>query len=512
LDWIVRQVWPELWKDLGLAGKAPELDQALKAVKSSGLADAQVLGEGVKYVIHPGVAQAGREEVEEKFRSAVDSEMASIWSAVFDEATSGKQEIGQWVVMAGLRSAPYLLRLERWAEASGLLEQAVYRDRSPETIASVIPLLRHIVQASKGTDREPTMAVRLAMALRSAGRWQEVEEMLRSLIPRCVSQGDFRTASVAAGGLMNILLCTGRFEEALKLAEQINAYTSRAGLGPWTQLLVKSMRLQALNALGRYDEVLKAVEELRVQMSSLPERGDQEESVEAWGVREVILDTGRQAALLLEKYEKALELNAECIAVTESRGATELELARTRFNDNFPLLKLERYDQDLELLLECKEIFELEKDIPAMGKVFGALAGLEHEMGHLDQAIRFGNDSLRYKYLTGDPEDISTSHRNLAIYLAGAGSDKALAHDLAVGIIDYLIHSGLLGTTLHNLSLKLARFGPQSLPSSFDQICRIVEEVEGVRFRELFHRLAGPDADGDQVMRAVIDQLPGGGT
>ena len=503
LDWIVKQVWPELWKDL--AGEAPELDQALKAVRSSGLADTQALGEGVKYVIHPGVAQAGREMSEEKFRSALDSKIASFWRAVFGQATSGEQEMGQLAVMAGLRSAPYLLRLKRWDEASVLLEQAIYRDSSPETIASVLPLLRQITLASMGTDRELIEAGVLAEALRNAGRWQEAEGMLRSLIPRCVSQGDFRSASVRAGDLFNILLSTGRFEEALKLTEEIKAYTLRAGLGPWTQYGDEVRRLQALDALGRYDEVLKDVEELRVQIRSLPQRGDKEETVEPWNVLEAILDTGCEAAMRLDKNEKALELNAERIEAKKSRGATELELARTRFNDNGPLLNLKRYDQDFELLLECKEIFEREKDIPALAQVFTALADLEDEMSNLDQAMRFSEASLRYNYLTGDAESISISHNNQAVYLSKAGSNKTLVHDMASGIIRSLIHSGLLGTTLRNFSLHLTQFGSQSLPSSFDEVCRTVEEVDGVRFRELFRRLAGADANGDQVMSAVID-------
>jgi hypothetical protein len=73
LEWIVKQVWPEIWKALGLAGDAPGLDTALSAVKSSGLVEPQAQGEQVRYAIHPGVAQAGMEEADEKLLSEVDS-------------------------------------------------------------------------------------------------------------------------------------------------------------------------------------------------------------------------------------------------------------------------------------------------------------------------------------------------------------------------------------------------------------------------------------------------------
>ncbi len=304
---------------------------------------------------------------------------------------------------------------------------------------------------------------------------------------------------------MTILRDTGHFEEALELVEEIKDYTSQAGLGPWSQLGDEARRLQALFFLGRYEEVLQAVEEIRVQMRSLPERGDQNETIQPWNVRESILNIGERAATLSGKYEKALELNAENVGRKKSRGATDLELARFQFNDYGPLLGLEHYDETGELLWECKEVFEREKDILYLGRVFIALADLQYRMGQTDQAIKFGETALRYIYQTDNTEDASISHDNLANSLAKAGSDKVLAHCLAAGIINYLTSSGGLTLTLQNLSIHLSKLGSQALPSSFDQLCRIVEEVAGVRFRELFIRLAGPEADGDQVMQKVIE-------
>ena len=58
----------------------------------------QALGEQVRYVIHPGVAQAGLEEVDEKFRLAVDSMMATFWIEFFNQAGIGRaEEKGKWL-------------------------------------------------------------------------------------------------------------------------------------------------------------------------------------------------------------------------------------------------------------------------------------------------------------------------------------------------------------------------------------------------------------------------------
>jgi len=43
-------------------------------------------GELAGYIIHPGVARIGREEIDAKLRKAVDSQMTSLWSAVCNEA------------------------------------------------------------------------------------------------------------------------------------------------------------------------------------------------------------------------------------------------------------------------------------------------------------------------------------------------------------------------------------------------------------------------------------------
>jgi hypothetical protein len=144
-----------------------------------------------------------------------------------------------------------------------------------------------------------------------------------------------------------------------------------------------------------------------------------------------------------------------------------------------------------------------------IGKVFSALADLMDEMGQTDQAARFEEDALRYEYLTGDTESVSVSHNNLGNYHRKMGSSKSLAHHLASAVIRLLTRSGMLPQTLQNLSISLGTFGAEDLPASSDRLCERVEEVEGVRFRGLFLRMAGPDGDGDEVMQAIIEKARG---
>jgi hypothetical protein len=417
---------------------------------------------------------------------------------------------GALMRQAGRSAAPYLLRLQRREEASILLEQVILRDSSLETVAAVLPLLRRIATATEGTEGSLEDAGRLAIALWYAGRFSEAETMMRDIMRKAATQGQFRIALVMAGKLVVLLRDTGRAEDALALVEENKDYTRRAGLGPWTQLANGGQRLQLLNALGHYEEVLSTVEALQEHMRAFPEESEQEEAALPWSVRESILDVGSSAARSLERWEAALTLNAEIVASAEARGAPALEIARKRFNDCGPLLRLGRFGEARTLLHACRCVFEQERGVRELGAIFSALAILEDGLAHPQQAIAFQETALRYKYLAGTPEDCAISHHNVSNYLDRAGGEQqvALAHLLAAGVIRFQTGSGMLVSTLRNLAIDFANSAPDSppLPASFDELCRLVEEVDGVRFRELFERLPRRAATGDAALVEVLAQ------
>ena len=85
-----------------------------------------------------------------------------------------------------------------------------------------------------------------------------------------------------------------------------------------------------------------------------------------------------------------------------TRGAPQTVIARARFNDYFPLLRLGRLGQAIELLMDCRQVFEDADDIQGLGAVLSALADAEDDRGHRDVAIGLGRDALRYTYLAND--------------------------------------------------------------------------------------------------------------
>jgi len=74
---------------------------------------------------------------------------------------------------------------------------------------------------------------------------------------------------------------------------------------------------------------------------------------------------------------------------------------------------------------------------------------------------------------------------------------------LAAILIFFQIGSGFFESGLNALRIHLNHLGEDPpLPASFADLCRRVEQVEGVHFRELFERLPRDRApDGDAALQ-----------
>jgi tetratricopeptide (TPR) repeat protein len=505
---VVELVWPDIWQRLGHAGKPPVLGEAMAVLVAHALVQVEQAGNEApgRYQIHPGIAQAGRRRISKSVQTTVNQVLAGFWQEVFRRAREGEGgEAGELMVQAGRNAVPYLLRLKDWATASWLLERVISRSNSLTTVQAVLPWLRHIAAATKGTERELLDACILAKALRFVEP-QKAEGQLRELIERSVAEGRFNLASAVSADLATLLSDAGRFEEALSVLEAKKDYVRRAGLGPWTQLSNEQRRLNVLRRLGRNEEVLQAVQALRPKMAALGSAPEHHEQMLPSHVREDTLRVGAIAASELERFEEALELNAEVTQSVLSRGGSQLDWARPRLNSYFPLIRLGRLAEGRQLLDECRDVFEEEGDMTDRYILYGYLADLEDELGHYEDAVRFGRAALRYSYASGNPDAVSAGHFNLADYGGKAGDDQAIvfAHRLVSAVVSYQIGSARLAAQLGAVADTLGRLDTASLPGSFEALCETIEQAEGVRVAELAARLPGPAADGDQALAAVL--------
>jgi tetratricopeptide (TPR) repeat protein len=513
--WIIEANWKNVWTRLGRPAPAPDVAAVLAPLVAAALVDRRTIGgrqDAFRVAIHPGVAEAGLSGADSELRAAVDRALAATWAAVMKQALDdhGRDPAaGAMTVRAGLAAFPYLARLGEWKLASAMLDRTYVLDHSPATIAATLPLAQRLVAATAGTPGGPSDKAVLATMMWAAGRHGEAEKLMRSAIADAVACGDFSLASGVSGDLASLLLDSGRLEAALETVTQTADFTKRAGHGPWAQLADEVRRLQILNALGQSGEVLARVTVLRAQMATMPNPPEANDwSVNMWNVRETTLSVGLSSAVALREWQQALDLNAEIGQLEAARGAGSLERARTRFNDHAPLLELKRYAQARKLLQECRTVFEHENAVTELGRVFGALAGLENRLDHQDAARRFAETALRFAYAGGTPEDSAGNHHNLAICLkrTNSGWRDVFGHRLGAALIRAVTRSGQLSGTMSALAAALRDAHDQaaaSLPADFAALCATVEQVDGVRFRELMERFV----PGEDALNALLQSV-----
>jgi tetratricopeptide (TPR) repeat protein len=497
--------WGGLWTRLKLGGQPPDLDEAMKVLTLQGLVSVQPEPDDdtESYGIHPGVAAAGRARAGKVFQEAVDTGLAAYWSAVADKALEREAEgrTTRLVVRAGLAGAPYLIRRKEWAAAGSLLEDAFGRDRSRATAAAVIPALQVIA----ATGQLPEAAGVLATVLRLFDP-AAAERELRTFMNGALDRDDYWQASGSAAYLVENYLATGRLAEALRLVDEMKEYTLRAGLGPWTQLFDQVVRLKVLALMGHFEEVLAEVRRLRDHMQTLPAASGQPENGPPWNVREILLGTGRSAANHLGRWSEALELNAAIADSLQNRDAPAIDIADCRFNDYRPLISLNRNDEALELLLECRQTFENSRDILKLGLVLGALAAVEDNRSHGDVAINLQRDGLRYSYLAGDMLNIATGYRNLGNYIGRHARQPtgALALHLASALIRALAGAGEIDDSVRAAASDLLALGGN--PLALANVADLYTQVAQVETSDLGQLVTALSVD-PQIIELTFQEL-----
>jgi hypothetical protein len=84
---VVEGTWTALWRRLHLSGEPPEPTRLMHSLIAAALVHAQGK-EPTRYDIHPGVAEAVRENAPDELRAAIDMEVASWWITVASRATA----------------------------------------------------------------------------------------------------------------------------------------------------------------------------------------------------------------------------------------------------------------------------------------------------------------------------------------------------------------------------------------------------------------------------------------
>ncbi len=481
------------------------LGQALSVLAAQGLAAIRAEADGASesYAIHPAVASAGRAQAEKSFQGAVDAEASKYWAGVFSRATGGTDEATDTglLVRAGLAAVPYLMRQEQWMAAAAMLERAFNRDPSKSNARAIR------LAAGQIAARERQAFGLLARVLMVIDQGAP-DRLMRGYMETAVTRGDYSAAALAAMWLVDFCLRCGRIDEARDLADTMIGYTRQAGHGPWTVLHDEVQRLQVVSATGREaDYVLAEVQRLRLYLESLPAVPGQDETATPWHVREYLLDVGRNAARQLDRWQDALNLNAEIIASKQGRNAPAADIARARFSDYYPLLQLGRADEALPLLQECRKVADEADDTGLLGMTLAGLADVESALGHGDAAIRLAHDALRYKYRAGNVIGIAVSYHNLGDYLLGHARQPAaaLASHLAAALIYSITGAEGADDSVRGAANDLREADADAAPpTDAADLCRRLADIPGTDLTLLLETVSSGAGATDQVLSDLI--------
>jgi hypothetical protein len=518
--------WPGLWRRWDQPGPPPSSASTVTTLISAALITTDPIHDPthprdpVSYRIHPGIVEAIQSLTPQPIAAAVDAQLAAWWTLIGGGIEGGhtSNEINhvtaaaglsaarylldqhdwngaQFMVRASLAAACYLLRQHDYNAASCLLERTLIRQNySPPTALAVLPPLRRIAEA---TDAVKDLTV-LAAALRKLDPAQ-AEPLLRRAYEQAQTTGDDGLASTTAGELITLLRDQNSLAEALTLAEKKIQHTHRAGFGRWTQLSDHGRRLQILYLLGHHDQILHELPALRAQMTKLPHQPADNDRVNSHNAREGILETGRLSAIALQRWHNALELNNDIAHTQQQRGASPDQIARTRFHNYLPLLRLGRLTEAEYLLRECQNVFHTTADTTQLAVIYAARAELEDIRNHPLHAVNLQRSSLRLCYLHPDPHQISTAHHDLANYLSRACTNPAeqRAHRLTATLLYHLTgDTRELTTTLQVLANELRNHtthpNTPELPTTLPDITRLLDATNGIHLGDLLTALC-PD-------------------
>ncbi|HEY1572478.1 MAG TPA: CHAT domain-containing protein [Pseudonocardiaceae bacterium] len=504
---IIDTTWGRIWQG---EGDAPPTAAEARTLVERGLLAVDTEGDtGLppRYRMHPDIAEIGGTAAGAAFAGMVDRVVGDSWLATLRDARDRKveEQLAGWVVRAARSAVPYLMRQDRWADLAAAADLALSCDHSPATAVPMLPMLAEAVDATRDADEAPVVELIHAQALgivdpeRALSVWQR-------LMAAAADREDYPGAAAIAADLLHGYRDSGRWQEALELADTQADYSARAGVGPWTRLADDGGRLQVLYLQGNVQDVLDAVDRHRATMADLPAEPDVTETVSPARVRESILGLGVAAAHDLGRWVHALDLNAAIRESQQDRGASEAEKAATSFNDCGPLLGLNRVKDAAEVLRTCRDAFEEANDTLMLGNTLSALADADGRMGHIRRSIELEARALRLKYEVADPESISVSHYDLANYVLRNGGDTALvwAHLLAAALIGYQTGSPRLPSAVQAVGQLIGREDAAESPLTFEDVQKVVDTVQGVHFGTMFAHLPTRAPSGQEALDELM--------
>lgn len=183
---------------------------------------------------------------------------------------------------------------------------------------------------------------------------------------------------------------------------------------------------------GEAEAALPQANETLAKLQSWWERARRGETLPKAADMEVLarsligaLDLVREAHMALKQWELALGCLDDTLRLKLELRRSPADIALTRFNRAFPLIRLKQFPEAKQILDACLEIFQ--SDPAKRSWALSTLADLYKELGDNQEAITQERRALALRDTLPDPQSRAISHHNIANYLESSGDAASIA-------------------------------------------------------------------------------------
>lgn len=446
-------------------------------------------GDGL-YLVHPAVASVGR-GLDSAATDLTATAMTVGWRHEYQGALTdgGDQKLAAHCAAS---TVPYLMRLNRWEEASAACELAINHDSSPAMAARLGTHAVEIVRASAGTPLEAKArfvhAVLSSHMLHSKGI-----EHFTHLLAWAEKTGALDLIIHAAHSLAVSLVRTDPIQanRILQIAMEAN---SGEPFGPWLQILLTSTRADILFQLGSSQEALESADQALTQLAQLERTGVAPRGVNPVSMRYTTLLTAAQAAKRLGRRALVATYDRQLAQLLTTAG--DHSLAQAQFNEVHQLIASGELETAAHLLRAALAAFTGLSSARERGLVLINLAEVEHRLRHPREAADLGRQALRASYAAGETLDAAAAHSRIANALAAGTpgqAEEAPVHILAAAVIHLRVNGMLLaaGVQPEPLTAALTRLAmcqarkPGLIPASFPDLASRLADSTGIDIARL---------------------------
>jgi len=436
------------------------------------------------------------------------------YSAAFDQLMqSGRERALDQAAEAGRRAIAYILRAREFERLGAFASEMICNTNDPQLLRSVIQGLNAVVEEAPSGQTRWRMRTYLADALRRSGQQDQSLALYEQAVAEAEDAKDWSDVGWICQNWANALRRIGRLDDArntyLRSAEA-KKKSGGALVNIWASEL-EAMRIDILQ--GRAREVLPDIERrlksLRAwwHASRKGQTGKEAPDREQLGRAFIsALDIAKDAYSRQENWQACLDMLKEQEQVQKERGAGDLDVAQTRFNQYYPLLELNKLPEAQQVLEECLHIFRDNDDTYRQSAALSALADVWDRRGDLRQAIGLQRQALSLCNGLPVPSDRAVSHENLSNYLhKSAQPDPSARHFLAA-----LIYSIVMGEQQHlpgmwhNLSIRIRSIKEKGEGYTLPRITELLGQPE---FAPLRQWLSGNNLLDPATLQQIQDAL-----